>query len=201
MVRPPAIELETGVRVVLDVRALRLTDDQFLRLCSDNREFRFEMTASGELIILPPPGLKTAKRNLAILLSLGSWAEQDGTGVAFATDGGVTLTNGAKRGPDAAWMRRERWDSIPEEQQEKLPVICPDFVVELRSPSDRLKDLREKMEEYMANGARLGWLLDPFENCAIIYRPDQAPERIDNPTILIGDPVLPGFKFDFREIL
>jgi len=201
MARPPAIELDTANRVVLNVRSLGLTDDQFLRLCSDNRDFRIEMSAQGELIIMPPPGSMTGRRNLVILQRLANWAEQDGTGVSFGTDTGFTLPNGAKRGPDAAWMSRERWHRIPEEQQEKLAPICPDFVVELRSPSDRLSDVQAKMEEYIANGARLGWLLDPFDNCATIYRPGQPPERIENPTIIHGDPVLPGFNFDFREIL
>lgn len=201
MARPPAIEVDTGLRLVLNVRSLGLTDDQFLRLCSDNRDLRIEMSAQGELIIMPPPGMKTGKRSSTIVQRLANWAEQDGTGVVFGTDTGVTLPNGAKRGPDAAWMLRERWNALPEEQQEKLPVICPDFVLELRSPSDRIKDVQEKMEEYMINGARLGWLLDPFEKCAYIYRPGQAPERIHNPAVLSGDPVLPGFKFDFREIL
>src|SRR5215813_3417111 len=120
---------------------------------------------------------------------------------ASVTDTGFTLPNGAKRGPDAAWMSRERWNGIPKEQQEKLAPVCPDFVIELRSPSDRLSDVQAKMEEYIANGARLGWLLDPFENRAYIYRPAQTPERIEQPTMLSGDPILPGFKLDIREIL
>src|SRR5436190_21416496 len=201
MARPSAIKLDTGVRVVLNVRSLGLTDDQLLRLCSDNRDFRIEMSAQGELIIMPPPGSKTGKRSSRINQRLANWTEHDGAGVCFNADTGFTLPNRAKRGPDAAWISHERWNRVPGEQREKLAPICPDFVVELRSPSDRLPDIQEKMEEYMANGARLGWLLDPFENRAYIYRHGQSPERIDSPTILCGDPVLPGFKFDFREIL
>ena len=201
MARPPVIEADTAVRLVLNVQSVGLTDDQFLHLCSDNRDFRIEMSAQGELIIMPPPGSKTGKRNSIIIGRLWNWTEQDGTGDCFATDTGFTLPNGAKRGPDAAWISRERWNRIPEDQQEKLAPICPDFVIELRSPSDRLPDIQEKMGEYIANGARLGWLLDPFDNCAIIYRPGQAPERIEDPTVLRGDPILPGFEFDFREIL
>ena len=201
MARPPAIDVDTGVRLVLNVQSVGLTDDQFLRLCSDNRDLRLEMSAREELIIMPPAGSKTGKRNAKIIQRLANWTEQDGTGVCFGADTGFTLPNGAKRGPDAAWISRKRWDGIPEQAQEKLAPICPDFVLELRSPSDRLDDVQEKMQEYIANGARLGWLLDPFENCAIIYRPGQAPERVDVPTILSGDPVLPGFRFDFREIL
>ena len=201
MARPPAIEVDTAVRVVLNVQSLGLTDDQFIRLCSDNRDLRIEMSAHGELIIMPPPGSKTGKRSSKINQRLANWTEQDGTGVCFNADTGFTLPNSAKREPDAAWMSHARWNRIPEKQQEKLAPICPDFVVELRSPSDRLSDIREKMEEYIANGAQLGWLLDPFDNCVTIYRAGQAPERIDSPTIILGDPILSGFKFDFREIL
>jgi len=201
MARPPAIDVDTGVRVVLNVRSLGLTDDQFLRLCSDNRDFRIEMSAQGELVIMPPAGSKTGRRNFIIVQRLANWSEQDGTGVGFGADTGFTLPNSSKRGPDAAWMSRERWNRIPEEQQEKLAPVCPDFVIELRSPSDRLSDVQAKMEEYIANGARLGWLLDPFDNCVTIYRPGQPPERIEKPTVVHGDPILPGFEFDFREIL
>src|SRR5436190_21513266 len=112
MARPPVIETSPATRLVLNVRSLRLTDDQFIRLCGDNRDFRIEMTADGELIILPPPGLKTSKRNFIIIQRLANWAEQDGSGVGFATDAGLTLPNGAKRGLDAAWMLLQRWDAI-----------------------------------------------------------------------------------------
>src|SRR6266699_3871895 len=109
MTGPPAIDVGTGVRVVLNVQSLRLTDDQFLRLCKDNRDFRIEMSAQGELIIMPPPGSKTGQRNANITYCLVSWARQDGTGVCFAADTGFTLPDGAKRGPDAAWISHERW--------------------------------------------------------------------------------------------
>ena len=159
------------------------------------------MSARGELIIMPPAGSKTGNRSSKINQRLANWTERDSRGVCFNADTGFTLPNGAKRGPDAAWISRERWNLIPEDQQEKLAPICPDFVIELRSPSDRLPEMQEKMAEYIANGAQLGWLLDPFDNCALVYRPGRAPERIENPTILRGDPILPGFEFDFREIL
>lgn len=150
---------------------------------------------------MPPPGSKTGLRNTEITVCLAIWAKQDGTGVCFGADTGFTLPNGAKRGPDAAWISLDRWNSVPAELQEKLAPLCPDFVLELRSPSDDLAEVELKMEEYVANGARLGWLLDPFENLAVIYRPGQKPERLHSPTIISGDPVLPGFKFDFRDIL
>src|SRR5437879_8887801 len=201
MARPRAIDVETGGRLVLNVRSLGLTDDLLLGRCSDNPDFRIEMSAQGELVIMPTAGSKTGRRNFIIVQRLANWSEQDGTGVGFGADTGFTLPNSSKRGPDAAWMSRERWNRIPEEQQEKLAPVCPDFVIELRSPSDRLSDVQAKMEEYIANGARLGWLLDPFDNCVTIYRPGQPPERIEKPTVVHGDPVLPGFEFDFREIL
>jgi Uma2 family endonuclease len=201
MARLSAIATETEVRVVLNVQSLALTDDQFLQLCSDNGDLRIEMSAHGELIIMPPPGAKTGKRSARIIQRLANWTDEDGTGVCFGTDTGFTLPNTAKRGPDAAWVRRERWNRIQDDQQEKLPRLSPDFVIELRSPSDRIRTVQEKMEEYIANGVQLGWLLDPFENRAHVYRPDRMPEIIDNPKILCGDPVLPGFKFDFREII
>jgi len=126
-------------------------------------------------------GAKTGQRNANVIYSLMDWAKRDGTGVCFATDTGFTLPNSAKRGPDAAWVRLERWNKIPEEQQERLAPLCPDFVIDLRSPSDHLSDLERKMEEYIANGAQLGWLLDPFDKCAVIYRAGQTPARIENP--------------------
>ena len=200
MARPPAFERETTVRIVLDVSSVGLTDDQFFRLCSDNRDLRIELTAQKELIIMSPTKPATGRRNAKITMRLGVWAEQDGTGEVFDSSSLFTLPNGAKRSPDASWIPKSRWNRVDEEE-EKFTEICPDFVIELRSISDRVADVEEKMEEYIANGSKLGWFLDPFENRAIIYRPGQSPERIESPAILSGDPVLPGFKFDFKEIL
>src|SRR5438552_10560187 len=201
MARPPAIEAETAFQLVLNVRSLGLTDDQYFRLCSDNRDFRIEMSADGELIIMSPTNMETGRKSAVITARLFNWAEQDGTGECFDSSSEFTLPNGAKRSPDASWIPRTRWDRLSQEEKEKFTEICPDFVIELRSPSDRVADLEEKMEEYIANGSRLGWLLDPVNNRAIIYRPGQLPEQIDNPAILNAEPVLPGFRFDFKEIL
>ena len=201
MARPPAIETETGLWLALDVSALRLTDDQLLCLFRDNEEFQFEMSAKGELIIMSPSTLRTGQRNARIVRNLGNWTDQDGTGQFFGSDAMFTLPNGAKRCPDASWIPNSKWNRLTEEEKDSLTRICPDFVIELRSKTDRLARLKEKMEEYIANGAQLAWLLDPRKNCAAIYRPGQAPQLIEQPTILSGDPVLPGFQFDFREIL
>jgi len=201
MARPPAIETDTAIRIVLDMRSVGLTDDQYFRLCSDNRDLRIEMTAQKELIIMSPTNMETGRKNATITMLLGLWARQDGTGYCFDSSSEFTLPNGAKRSPDACWIPKSRWDRFTKEEKETFTEICPDFVLELRSPSDRLADLHQKMEEYIANGSKLGWLLDPIENRAIIYRPGQAPEHIEKPGVLSGDPVLPGFKFEFKEIL
>jgi Uma2 family endonuclease len=200
MARPPAIEAETAFRLVLNMRSVCLTDDQFFRLCSDNRDFRIEMTATGELIIMSPTNMETGRKNAAITARLFNWTRQDGSGECFDSSSEFSLPNGAKRSADASWILKSRWNRLSEEEKNKFSPICPDFVIELRSPSDRLPDAEAKMEEYIANGARLGWLLDPIENRAVIYRSGHAPERVDDPTIISGDPVLPGFRFDFREI-
>jgi len=178
-----------------------LTDDQFLRLCADNRDFQFELTAEGELVVMPPPGSKTGWRELKFGQRLANWTETDGTGICFGSSAGFSLPNGAKRAPDASWMPLSRWAALTREQQEKLAPVCPDFVVELRSPSDRLPDVRRKMTEYMENGARLGWLLDPLKRRVYIYRTGRAAECLENPDYISGEDVLPAFKFNFQEIL
>src|SRR5206468_1813188 len=194
MARPPVIETPAELCLALDVSSLRLTDDQLIRLFRDNEEYQFELSAAGELIIMSPANNKTDLKNATIVTRLRNWAERDGTGVSFGSNTLFTLSNGAKRGPDAAWILKERWDRLSEEEQEGFSKIAPDFVIELRSKSDRLARLKQKMEEYIANGVRLGWLLDPRQNRATIYRRGCAPEEIANPTILHGDPVLQRFQ-------
>ncbi|HEY2381371.1 MAG TPA: Uma2 family endonuclease [Terriglobia bacterium] len=187
--------------LVLDVHDLGLTDDQYFRLCRDNDDLRIEMSAQGELIIMSPNKPKTGRKHAVIIQRLRNWAERDGTGEVFDATSEFTLPNGAKRMPDASWILKLRWDSLTEEQQEDFSPICPDFVIEVRSPRDRLKVLKAKMEEYRDNGACLGWLLDPIANRGYIYLPGASVQEIEKPEILRGDPILPGFTFDFREIL
>jgi Uma2 family endonuclease len=194
------MESDTELRFVLNAGSIRLTDDQFFQLCSDNRHLRIEMTATGELIIMSPTNPETGRKNAKITARLVYWAERDGTGEVFDSSSEFTLPNGAKRSPDASWILKSRWNGLTDAEKSKFPVICPDFVIELRSPSDVISELREKMEEYIENGARLGWLLDPMDNRASIYSSGQPPRHIHDPGILTGDPVLPGFEFDFNEI-
>ncbi|MEH2359988.1 Uma2 family endonuclease [Nostoc sp.] len=178
-----------------------LTDEQFFQMCQKNRDYRFERTASGELLIMPPTGSDTGNRNFDIVVELGIWNKQTKLGKGFDSSTGFTLPNGAERSPDASWVKIERWNALTPEQQEKFAPICPDFVVELRSPSDSLKDLQEKMQEYIENGAQLGWLIDRKNKRVEIYHPGKNVETLDNPASLSGENVLPGFVLDLRPIM
>lgn len=191
---------ELTVPLKLSIRAIKLTEEQFMQLCQENPELRLEFTAQQELVIMPPTGSESGWRSGEVFLSLGTWAKKDGTGLSFDSSTGFTLPNGAIRSPDASWVRRERWNALTKDQRERFAPLCPDFVIELRSPTDRLSDLYEKMEEYIANGARLGWLIDPIDKRVYVYRPGQPVETLDDPTTLSGDPVLPGFVFAVREL-
>src|SRR6476646_4562679 len=166
---------------------LELTDEQFAQLCQANRDLRLERTATGELIIMPPAGGKTGRRNLNLSYQLGAWNHQNELGVAFDSSTGFRLPKGGDRSPDAAWVAKDRWEALSEEEQEGFVPLCPDFVVELRSKTDSLATLQAKMREYQENGARLGWLLDPQRQQAEIYRLGQPVETLQNPETLSGE--------------
>ena len=201
MARVPLTEEQVAVkRVVLSLKNTGISQEQFFRLCCDNPGLRMELSAQKELIIMTLPGGRTSRRNAIITTKLTNWAEKDGTGLTFDCACLSILPNGANRGPDAAWVRRERWDALTAKQQDDGVPLCPDFVTELMSISDRLKVVQEKMEEYIANGARLGWLIDPYEKQVHVYRPDQPVERLENPAAITGDPVLPGFALNLLDI-
>lgn len=179
---------------------INLTDDQFFEFCQINRDLRIERTATGELLIMPPTGTETGGRNFNLIGQLWVWVNQDGTGIGFDSSTGFTLPNGAQRSPDAAWVKLERWNALTPEQQKKFAPICPDFVVELRSASDNLEPLKSKMQEYIDNGALLGWLIDRKNRQVYIYRPEVPVERLDNPASVSGDPLLSGFVLDLSKI-
>ena len=180
---------------------MNLTDDQFFEFCVLNRELlRMERTAEGEILIMSPPGARGSHQNLQITMQLALWAERDGTGVAFDSNGGFTLPNHAMRSPDAAWVARHRLASFTEEEKGKFLPLCPDFVIELRSRSDRLVDQKRKMEEYISNGALLGWLIEPFERQVFVYRPGQPTQQLDHPSSIDAGPELPGFVLDLTKI-
>lgn len=183
--------------LVLD---LPLTDEQFFELCQKHRELKFERTASGELIIMSPTGGNTGKRNVKITTQLDLWNTQAQLGEVFDSSTGFKLPNGADRSPDAAWVSRDRWEALTAEQQERFVPLCPDFVVELMSPSDSLEKTRDKLEEYIANGAQLGWLINRRQRQVDIYRPGQSRETLDAPMTLFADPLLPGFVLDLAPI-
>lgn len=179
---------------------IKLTDDQLLELGALNAELWLERTAQGDLVIMPPAGAGTSNRNAELIFQLNLWAKQDQTGVIFESSVGFKLPNGAVRGPDAAWVRRTRLGALTQAEKEKFLPLCPDFVVELRSPTDSLSMLQEKMQEYMANGAQLGWLIDPIARRVHVYRPQRQPEILEAPAAISGDPVLPGFALDLQKI-
>ena len=193
-------EEEKAFAVVLDFHSVRLSDEQFYQLCQDNDDLRLELSAEGELIIMPPTGGTTGSRNSRINYQIAGWAIADGTGLSFDSSTMFILPNGAKRSPDASWVSRERWDALSQTERDKFVPLCPDFVLELRSPSDRLAYLQEKMDEYISNGARLGFLLDAGAKRVYVYVPGQSVESIDNPQTVSGDPVLPGFVLDLKDI-
>lgn len=184
----------------LNVRSAKLTEEQFARLCQENRELRLELTAQQELVIIPPTGSETGQRNSTLTYYVGAWTRSDGTGLAFDSSTGFTLPNGAIRSPDASWVRQERWNTLTQEQRKGFAPLCPDFVVELRSLTDALAVLQEKMQEYIDNEARLGWLIDPIDRRVYVYHSGQPVAVLDNSVTLSGDPVLPGFVFPVGEL-
>jgi Uma2 family endonuclease len=182
-----------------------LTDEQFYQLCVANEQWQLELTAEGELIIMPPTGGESGISNAGLTAKLYNWNEQTQLGKVFDSSTEFRLPSGAKRSPDVSWVIRERWETLPREDRKRFPPLCPDFVVELRSESDSLEQLRSKMREYLANGIRLGWLIDPQTPLVEIYRPSQDVETInfsfDEPPTLSGEDVLPEFVLDLTPIL
>ncbi|MEG5000486.1 Uma2 family endonuclease [Microcoleus sp. B4-D4] len=181
-------------------QTFKVTHEQFQEIAAVNRDLRLERTAKGELIVMPPTGSETGNRNLDIEGQLWLWNRQTKLGVAFNSSSGFKLPNGADRSPDASWVKLERWQTLTPKQQEGFAPLCPDFVVELRSKSDNMEPLREKMREYMVNGAILGWLIDRKNKKVEIYRQNQDVEILDNPSTLSGEEVLPGFVLDLTDV-
>jgi Uma2 family endonuclease len=180
--------------------ASRVSDDDLFELCARNPELAIERTAEGEIIVMSPTGGETGRRNFQLIVQLGMWAARDGSGIGFDSSTGFLLPNGAERAPDAAWLRRERWEALTREQRRKFVPLCPDFVIELRSPSNDLAELQAKMDEYVVCGARLGWLVDVDAKRAWVYRPSRPVEAIENASSLQGDPELPGFTLELATL-
>ena len=181
--------------------AICMTEEQFGEFCAQNSELRIERTEEGALEVMPPTFIDTGNRNAGVTADLTIWARLDGSGYAFDSSTGFTLPNGAIRSPDASWVLRSRLDALTEEERKGFGHICPDFVIEIRSASDRLSTLQAKMQEYIDNGARLGWLIDPIGGRrAYVYRPGTAVEALDRPQTLSGEPELAGFALDLGAI-
>ena len=171
-----------------------VTPEQFERLCQEYSELRLELTSTGELIVMPGTGFRTGVRNANLTQQLVTWATRDGSGVCCDSSTIFALPNGARRSPDASWVKREKVDSLSERQKKGFAPICPDFVAELRSESDSLASLQSKMLEYIDNGAALGWLIDPLKRRVYVYSPVEELLILESPELVYGDPLLPGFK-------
>ena len=177
-----------------------LTDDAFYQLCRNNPDVKFERTATGELVVMSPVGGEGGKREADLITDLNIWNRQAKLGVVFSSSAGFKLPNGADRSPDAAWVKQERWDALSPEQQRKFPPIAPDFVIELRSESDDLEELRAKMQEYRDNNVILGWLINPKDQQVEVYRQGQPVELLAAPESLSGEAILPGFNLELNRI-
>ena len=185
----------------LTIHALKLSDVDFEQIIRANPEWKFEQTVERELVVVPPTGGTSGSKNLSLSRQFGNWVEENlYLGEGFDSSTMFQLPNKAKRSPDAAWVQRGRWDALTPQQQDGYPPLCPDFVVELRSPSDSLEELQAKMREYMDNGARLGWLINPQARQVEIYRQGQRVEVLPAPLALSGEDVLPGFVLSLQRI-
>ncbi len=185
-------------------KGFRVTPEQFEQLAYAEQLARLELTANGELIVISPTGGEAGRKNRRLTQQVGNWADRDGTGEAFDSSTVFVLPSGARRSPDVSWIKLDRWNQLTQQQQDGFPPITPDFVIELVSPSDiknqRYEDLQAKMQEYLDNGVKLGWLIEPSAKTVEIYRSQQPVEILNNPQTLSGENVLPGFTLDLSEI-
>ena len=173
---------------------------EFIEFCERNPDMRIEMSKDGDIIIMPPTNTETGRKNFDLIADFAVWTRKDKTGVAFDSSTGFTLPNNARRSPDLAWVRKEKWDALSKEEKRRFARLVPDFVVELRSETDSLKDLQNKMLEYIESGVSLGWLIDPQERKVHIYRPEREIETLDNPEQVSGESVIEGFILELENI-
>ncbi len=178
----------------------KMSADDFYEFCEQNGDFRIERTKEGDVIVMPPAYSETGGKNFNLAGEFYIWARQDETGKGFDSSTGFTLPNGAVRSPDVSWIRLERWNALPSGKQKKFAQIAPDFVIELRSETDRIKDLQKKMREYVENGVSLGWLIDPQNKRVYVYRPDFETKVLENPKEISGEPLLEGFVLNLQEM-
>ncbi len=188
------------LRLNLVPKARRLSDDDFFDFCRVNSDYRIEMDKHGDIEIMPPTGGETGIKNFKLTGAFGLWVQKDGTGEGFDSSTAFILPNGATRSPDLSWMTLERWNAIPKAKRKKFAPVCPDFVVELRSETDTIKKLQAKIEEYIENGASLGWLIDAITRKVYVYRPGAEIEIFDNPKEISGGELLKGFTLKMKDI-
>jgi Uma2 family endonuclease len=190
-------EIELPVRLRPDPP---MTDAEFMRFCAANEPLRFEREPDGEILVMTPAGNRTGRKNAYVVQVLGNWSDLDGRGYSFDSSTGFTLPDGSVRSPDASWVLASRWDALTEEDKDRASRLSPDFIIELRSPSDRLRPLQEKMKMWIANGAQVAWLIDPEEKAVTIYRPGDEPEHLAHPTSVQGTGPIAGFKLVMSRI-
>jgi Uma2 family endonuclease len=177
-----------------------MSDEELMRFCAANDALRVERDANGEILVMTPAGSKTGRKNAYLIQVLGTWSDSDGRGYAFDSNTGFTLRDGSMRSPDAAWVLAARWDALSDDDKDRFSPICPDFIIELRSQSDSLPELEAKMEQWVANGAKVAWLIDPERQVVSIYRPDDEPEVLHHPTSVQGNGVVAGFELVMTRI-
>ena len=187
--------------ISLKINTKSWSNDEYFEFCRQNQDLRIETTKDGDLIIMPPTGGETSVKNSEIVIQLGIWARKNKKGKVFESNVEFQLPNGAKKSPDASWILKDRYNALTQLEREGFPPICPDFVVELRSKTDRLKPIQDKMAEYTENGVRLSWLIDPYQKQVHIYRKNGEIEILENPKTVSGEDVLEGFELDLEEIL
>ena len=191
----------TGLSLPLRIRpAVPMTDDELMAFCAKNDFYAIEREPDGELLVMTPAGSGTGRRNTSIIRHLDEWAENDGRGIAFDSNTGFTLPDGSMRSPDAAWLPQATWDALSPQDRARFAPVCPQFVIELRSPSDSLAELQAKMEMWIRNGALLAWLIDPQEKAVTIYRPGQKPERLDTISQVSGEGPVAGFVLPLDRV-
>jgi Uma2 family endonuclease len=192
--------IEQAPLVIHPIPSHRMDDDEFFEFCQLNRDLRIERNAEGDIILMAPAGGSSGRSNAALTAQFWNWANKDGSGTIFDSSTGFVLPNQAVRAPDVSWVLNKRLDQLTDEQWKKFLPLCPDFALELRSESDPLHIQQAKMAEYIANGSRLGWLIDPVRKQAHIYRPGQPIEILDRPNQISGEPILRGFTLDLTDI-
>ena len=191
------IETDSPIRIQ---PARRMSDEEYYRFCAANPDLRIERTAEGEIEIMPPTGFETSHRNAGLTAQLYNWARRDGRGKAFDSNAEYILPSGAARSPDASWVLRSRRATLTPEKKKKFPPLCPDFVVELRSPSDRLREVQAKLREWIDNGSKPGWLIDPTTRTVYVYRPGRTTERLVDPRRVEGEPPVDSFVLEMAGI-